>query len=93
MAAAARRARRLFGPMGNAVQQDVPAAMDTEEKAKDAFGEADFGASVAYPKAGKHLTKTKRDGGKEGKSEQVKGVGERDSAQDRGKEPLLCAQK
>ena len=44
MAAEERQLGRLFGPMGDAVRQDVLAATDTGEKAKDASEGGDFEA-------------------------------------------------
>ena len=55
-AAAARWTRRLRGPMGNAVRQDVLAATDLEEKAGGAPDDDDFEAWVASRKAEKNLT-------------------------------------
>ena len=43
--------RRLFRPTGNAVRQDVLAAMDAHEEAKDASDDGDLEAWVAFRKA------------------------------------------
>ena len=49
--------------MANAARQDVFAATDTGEQAKDVSGNNDFGAQVACRQAKGNLTKWARDGG------------------------------
>ena len=71
MAGAARQMRRLFAPLGAAVCQYVLAATDVDEKSKDASGDDDFEAWVAYRKAKRMLAKNEGSWGNRNKLKKV----------------------
>ena len=66
----ARQMRRLFGPMGSTVRQDVPAATDLEEDAKTSSGADELEAE-------KELATKESDRGKWGQSGKVKAGGQK----------------
>ena len=76
MAAVARQMRRLFGPAGGAVRQDVLAATGVDEQSKAASDDDDFEALVSYRNAKKSSTEKESTWAKKGKAGENTGDGE-----------------